>query len=642
MEIQIDNFANIQKLNIELDDSKLNFIYGISGSGKSSISKALTVNSNEIQSYKTFGSDNDAKVNIIGKKDFKVFDDKAVKEYIYAKSGKGVYDVFFGENDKLRKLKEGLQEFLTSSDVIDIRNVIQKHRELLSNLNLELGLTKTPSGALSKKGVYKVLSNSQDYTVVHDELSVKQKSWMKEGKDFLVDNKCPFCFQNMTQDIMNKIMEIIHELPDECQTIIKANEKLKQLGINIDLNNIYNKQVQDDLKKEIDKEYKIEKELSAIEEVFNISLNNDKLLDKKTKIKLSEDTIDFFRNMDVDIQSFLNRLEKEKEGYLTKKREYNGVLRSKIKGNIKKINEYIAEFGIKYRFNKDDVLSPSIGYNLVHVDADSDTSEFLSTGEKNIISLILFLISNKNEDLVIDDPVSSYDEYKREKILKFIIRYRHFNESDNAPTTLILSHDQIFLKFLIRLLKDENYNNVIGKPYHLENYNGNCLTSRVTADDIDTLFSHIKNRCQEVDDYGLKIINLRLLYELKNADGIEYSYLSAILHSEKNALSEEELALELKRKGITEDEIINTIWGNTGVELTKYKEGSFKIDAKACSKFEMLCYVREFVQDGEDRKELNSIVHFNYALFYILNPYKFNFQSEKSYEILDKWLEENC
>ena len=310
MEIQIDNFANIQKLNIELDDSKLNFIYGISGSGKSSISKALTLNLDEIQSYKTFGSDNDAKVNIVGKKNFKVFDDEAVKEYIYAKSGKGVYDVFFGENDKLRKLKEGLQEFLTSSDVIDIRNVIQKHRELLSNLNLELGLSKTPSGSLSKKGVYKVLSNSQDYTIVHDELNVKQKSWMKEGKDFLVDNKCPFCFQNMTQDIMNKIMEIIHELPDECQTIIKANEKLKQLGINIDLNNIYNKQVQDDLKKEIDKEYKIEKELSAIEEVFNLSLTNDKSLEKKTKIKLSTETIEFFRNIVEDIQSFLKSLEK--------------------------------------------------------------------------------------------------------------------------------------------------------------------------------------------------------------------------------------------------------------------------------------------------------------------------------------------
>ena len=168
-----------------------------------------------------------------------------------------------------------------------------------------------------------------------------------------------------------------------------------------------------------------------------------------------------------------------------------------------------------------------------------------------------------------------------------------------------MSHDQIFLKFLTRLLRDSNYCNVIGKTYHLENYNGNCLVSRVTSNDIDTLFVHIKNRCQEVD-----------------------------LHSDKNVLSEEELALYLKQKGSTEDEIINKIQENTKVELPKYREGLFKIDKKVSSKFEMLCYIREFVQ-GEDKKELNSIVHFNYALFHILNPYKFNFQSERSYEILN-------
>ena len=164
--------------------------------------------------------------------------------------------------------------------------------------------------------------------------------------------------------------------------------------------------------------------------------------------------------------------------------------------------------------------------------------------------------------------------------------------------------------------------------------------SRVKPDDIDTLLNHIKNRCQEVEDYGLKIINLRLLYELKNSSGVEYRYLSAILHSNKNAISEEELALELKQKNKTEDEIINMIWEKTSVKLPKYRKGSFQINKKISLKFELLCYVREFVQ-GEDKKELNNIVHFNYALFHILNPYKFNFQSEKSYEILDKWLEEN-
>lgn len=36
-----------------------------------------------------------------------------------------------------------------------------------------------------------------------------------------------------------------------------------------------------------------------------------------------------------------------------------------------------------------------------------------------------------------------------------------------------------------------------------------------------------------------------------------------------------------------------------------------------------------------DKNELNNVVHFNYALNHLLNPYKFNFQSVKSYKIID-------
>ncbi|MEG1650160.1 MAG: hypothetical protein RR277_09760, partial [Rikenellaceae bacterium] len=48
---------------------------------------------------------------------------------------------------------------------------------------------------------------------------------------------------------------------------------------------------------------------------------------------------------------------------------------------------------------KTDILSHDIGYSLVHKNAEKDTSEFLSTGEQNVISLILFLISYKEYDI---------------------------------------------------------------------------------------------------------------------------------------------------------------------------------------------------------------------------------------------------
>ena len=640
MEILIQNFANIKKLNFEIENSKLNFIYGISGSGKSSISKALTIETDKINEYKTFGIEEDTTVCTTNKFNFMIFDDEAIKEYVFIKSGKGVYDVLFGENEDLLRLKDRLSKFLSSEEVLDIRNVINKHKELINKIEIELGLSTTKTGAISRKGLYSTLSKPKTYQKVQTEIDVKQKSWIKQGHDFIVNDECPFCFQIMSENILSRIKEIVNELPNDYQTLIKASENLEKLGIKIDIEKINEEETQVDFKKKIDIEYKILKDMKKIEDILNISIHNDESLSKNIKISLEKETINLFLEYDIDIISFLKDLEKGSACYLMQKKKYNGVLKTQIKKNIEKINQYIDMFGIKYRFVKTDYLSKDISYNLIHVNAETDSTEFLSTGEKNIIALILFLISNKNNNLIIDDPVSSYDEYRREQILKFIIRYRYLDNS-RMLTTLILSHDQIFLKFLVRFIKNTSYQEIIGKVYHLENIDGECKTQIVAQDDVDTLFSHIKKRCQEVENYGQKIINLRLLYEFLDKDSIEYKYLSAILHSGKENLTSEKLNKLLKDKGSSEGIVLKKISDQTGIVLPRFKQNSFNIDVKKISKFELLCYVREEIQSPLEKKELNSIVHFNYSLFHVLNPYKFNFQSEMSYSILNMWLKNN-
>lgn len=639
MKISINNFANIKQLKFSLEDKKLNFIYGISGSGKSSISKALTSKTDEIDKYKTFGSRDDVHVHIYSEEEIKfgIFDDEAIHEYVFIKSGKEIYDVLFGENTDLRALREELNVFLNSNDVLDIRNIINSQRELISKLELELGLSTTKSGSISKRGVYSTLSKPKTYTNIDSELNINQKSWIKQGNEFMDDNTCPFCSQTMSDVIIDRIKQIINELPNDYQTIIKASENLKKIGISINIEKINEEKEQIELKNRIDKEYKILKELNIIVEALNVSIHNDKSLEKTFKMKPSEEVKKFFSKHNINITSFLEQLEKGTVGYIGQKKKYNSILQTHIKKNIKDINQHIESFGIKYKFVKKDYLSKEEGYNLIHNDADSDKSDFLSTGEKNIIALILFLISNKDKNLIIDDPVSSYDEYRREQILRFIIDYRHQQQLTNY-TTLILSHDQIFLKFLTKFLKDDKHPSKVGNVYHLENINGECRVLEICSNDVDILYTHIKRRCIEVNNYSQKVINLRLLYELKNPKGIEYKYLSAILHSIRHNLTVEKLTEILKQHNCSEEKIIENIFTETEVILTKFKEGLFEINKDQFTKFELLCYVREFIHKSSDKKELNSIVHFNYSLLHILNPYKFNFQSEKCYNILNNWL----
>ena len=41
MILEVKNYKNISSINLELSEEKINFIYGMSGTGKSSIAKAL-------------------------------------------------------------------------------------------------------------------------------------------------------------------------------------------------------------------------------------------------------------------------------------------------------------------------------------------------------------------------------------------------------------------------------------------------------------------------------------------------------------------------------------------------------------------------------------------------------------------------
>ena len=638
MEITIKNFANIKSLQIEIENNKLNFIYGISGSGKSSFSKALTLNDEEICKYTTFGVSDVANISRNTYDTYEIFNEDSINEFIFAKSGKGVYDVLYGENEQIKEVKNKLNTYLSNNTVLDIRNIISNQSEKITVLVSDLNLKYTTKGSISKTGFYKVLDKAQDYEIVREDLDAKHKSWIRDGYEYIGDNECPFCSQSMGTEIIERINKINNELPSEFDKLISINEKLAGLGIKFNIEKIYEKSAQEELKKAIDREFSILKELKEIESVLNTSFLNDNELQNEKRVEVSLELDELFNQYDINIKSFINQLYGSKESYIKLKKKYNSMLQTLIKGNIKKLNECIKYFGIKYQFVKQNFLDKKESYQLRHINADKDTSEYLSTGEKNILSLVLFLFSNMMKDLIIDDPVSSYDEYRREQILNFIINYRYKN-IENRKTTIILSHDQIFLKFLSRIAKNNNTCDVIGVVYHLENINNDCTVSKIECDDIDTIFNHIKNRCSTVNDYALKVLNLRLLYELQDRNSIEYKYLSAILHSKKNCMTSMQLEDLLVNSGTNEESVINKIKSNTGIVLDEFNVDKLEINFNELTKFELMCFAREEI-NGEDKKELNNVIHFNYSLFHILNPYKFNFQSEKCYSIIDDWLKQ--
>lgn len=142
------------------------------------------------------------------------------------------------------------------------------------------------------------------------------------------------------------------------------------------------------------------------------------------------------------------------------------------------INNFLETAGINYRFQIDPTSEISSKTELKYCGNSGETydvediKESLSWGERNSISLILFMYYSLQKEvdlIVLDDPISSFDKNK-----KYAILYRLFNDKEKSKTfynktVLLLTHD---LEPIIDLKTKYYFSNGKGNGYYLTNTNG--------------------------------------------------------------------------------------------------------------------------------------------------------------------------
>ena len=173
------------------------------------------------------------------------------------------------------------------------------------------------------------------------------------------------------------------------------------------------------------------------------------------------------------------------------------MLSNRIKGAKKFINDFFDIAGIPYLIDVRHISDDKYESFLVHHNINSKIDkpeDKLSYGELNAISLILFIVeaNYRNHDLIIlDDPVSSFDNNK-----KYAIFHHLFGSStkDNlrGKTVLILTHD---LSPIIDFL-------LIGKP---------------SSDKVNASFLTLKNRVVTELPISKEDIMLSQAFEIKLA-----------------------------------------------------------------------------------------------------------------------------
>lgn len=114
MEVHIENYKNINNLDLSIENNKLNFLYGICGSGKSSLVAALTKECRPEDV--SVGKNKEDVVISVDEMDpnpdsYQLFDEQTVSNVIIEDSEDGrYYNIFVGNENEILELENKYYE----------------------------------------------------------------------------------------------------------------------------------------------------------------------------------------------------------------------------------------------------------------------------------------------------------------------------------------------------------------------------------------------------------------------------------------------------------------------------------------------------------------------------------------------------
>jgi len=646
MKIQIKNFKNISDFEFEIEKGKINSIFGISGCGKTSIAESLLMEN--FEQNVTIGKEVD-EVNVLidgtqpNPELFRYYDISTQNNLILEPSLSGeVYSILFGDTTQLDELKREINQLtskleLNAAPIYVFKNEIEKvMKEFTGKITQKGDITKGSKLNKLTNDIINIQEDEESLKLIKSDSS-EVLDWKIKGitiNDKYKNKECPFCGNALDNDVI-EFLESLQKITPKNFDIIKNSQvdfgilKVNKPKDPTDL------QCLDKFKNDLIDAYNKSKELDEIllflNNVKNPRMNSSDI----QKINVSDETLLYFDGLKKIIDEINAKISEIKTLMGKMIREFDFV----VGKNINDLNKYVEKLGIPYKFGLDDYNDDdkTAKFKLYHKDDSNENHRAygLSFGEKNMLSLILFLLIEDDSILIIDDPASSYDDFRRKTILDIIYQFAR------GRTCLLLSHDHVFLKYSLlqfqtsskkavdnRSQIEKNYFTYTGKIYYFENLDSPRI-KEVALSDFKPIETHITNHLSNIKEsssFYRKIINLRLLAEIKKYDNSEenniiYSFLSALLHKKDKS----EINSLLEEKGFNEQTLIRLINDKMKFDLVEVPDNYTDIvDYDDFTLFEKAIFKREYSTSQSVKDELNNLVHLNDSLLVQLNPYKFN------------------
>lgn len=569
--ITIADCNSITEAHITLRREALNIKYGPNGIGKSTIARALVLNTlgsdalHELLPFKHRHSTSGIVPTVIGADEIRsvlVFDEDYVSQFVFQPDEvvKNSFEIFINTPEyeagveELEAIFEDLKNMFLKNDALD--DVIVGFVELSG------AFTVTKSGGIAKtsKG-FKALGMGGKLTTIPKPLLGFEKflhsddpagwlSWQSRGKAYIeLSDSCPFCsvsnmdkrtvlgvsreYESAAVKNMSALRLVIEKLagffvPERLTQLRRITTSLEDLSPEQDQ---FLASLRGQVETLLDK-------FTALKSVSFASLRDEPDVEKalrSLKIDLelldalnSEGTQAVVRDMNEKLDEVGQRINEIKKRVGIQKTQ---VAKS-IARNQEEINEYLRSAGYKYTVR---IEASGDSYRMIfeHQDAPGHleaASSHLSYGERNAFALVLFMHQVRREapDLVVlDDPISSFDKTKKFAILHKLF---HGQQSLRGFTSLLLTHDIEPAIDIVRTATSGQFRAAAPAVHFLRSREGTVEEKQIRASDIMT-FSQVcnKNIASSADPL-VKCIYLRRRYEVHGEVGAEYDVLSSLLH----------------------------------------------------------------------------------------------------------------
>lgn len=569
--ISISDCNSITEAQISLRRGALNIKYGPNGTGKSTIARALVLNSvggdalRDLLPFKYREGDSAERPSVVGADEIKsvlVFDESYVSQFVFQPDEvvKNSFEIFVNTPEyqagieELEAMFENLRTLFVENETLD--EVIASFTELRN------AFTITRSGALAKtsKG-YKALGvGGKLVTIPEPLLGFKEflqgqdpagwLSWQSKGKNFLEQSdNCPFCsisnvnkktavhvsaeYESAAVKNMSALRLVIEKL---ARFFVPARlEQLRKITTSLEELSPEQEQFLANLRGQVET---LLTKFTALKGISFVSLRDEPDVNQALRgLMIELDLLDALNSVDTQeiVQTFNDELDHLAEQINDIKRGV-GVQKAQVARSIARhqgeINEYLRSAGYKYTVR---IQADGDSYRMIleHQDASGHleaAGSHLSFGERNAFALVLFMHQVRRDapDLVVlDDPVSSFDKTKKFAILHKLF---HGSQSLRGFTTLLLTHDIEPAIDIVRTATAGQFQAALPAVHFLQSRGGNMEEKIIEPADIMT-FSQVcdENIASSADDV-IKCIYLRRRYEVHGDRGVEYDLLSSLLH----------------------------------------------------------------------------------------------------------------